>query len=225
MVILPFIVGAGLGGISWIHLPLFLGWFSLYLASHPLLMMVKRRRERRYYAKWTAGYMAMAALFLAGPLMNHPELIGLGLLLIPGLVINIYFAMKKNERAIVNDLTAIAGLCLGGPIAYLAGTGSLDRMAGVIWLLCVLFFTGSVFYVKQLIRERNNPQFRRYARVYHILVLAVILVSEFWIVAMAYLPSLIRVLVFSRHTMSPRHIGMVEIGNSIAFGLMILILL
>jgi hypothetical protein len=47
-------------------------------------------------------------------------------------------------------------MSLGGPASYYAVVGQVNGISVLLWLLTVLFFMGSVFYVKMHIRERKN---------------------------------------------------------------------
>ncbi|GLH63611.1 hypothetical protein PG301_14500 [Parageobacillus sp. G301] len=73
MLIIPFVLGAYTGGLTWLHLPLFVGWFFLYLATYPLLMAVKLKRTQEYM--WAFyRYTAIAAVILAICLWYEPSL-------------------------------------------------------------------------------------------------------------------------------------------------------
>ncbi|EZP78790.1 hypothetical protein H839_02941 [Parageobacillus genomosp. 1] len=45
MLIVPFLLGAYAGGFTWLHVPLFVGWFFLYLATycHDSSLFIKTR--------------------------------------------------------------------------------------------------------------------------------------------------------------------------------------
>ncbi|WP_371932622.1 YwiC-like family protein [Bacillus carboniphilus] len=63
MLIVPFVLGMALSSFTWVHVPLFLGWLFLYLASYPLLMLTKGKKKE-FYRKWAITYGALALLFL-----------------------------------------------------------------------------------------------------------------------------------------------------------------
>lgn len=82
MLILPFWLGAAASDIIWSHIPFFLGWILLYLATYPGLLLFKRKRMA-FYAKWAIIYLVPAILLLLFPLLVRPSIIIFGLLMIP----------------------------------------------------------------------------------------------------------------------------------------------
>lgn len=105
MLMLPFALGIAAGQPSWLHLPLFIGWLLLYFATYPLLMAVKGK-NKRYYLKWLAIYMSMAAVTLVIPLHSVWQFMFFGLAMLPFLAVNAYFAKMNKERALLNDFCA-----------------------------------------------------------------------------------------------------------------------
>ena len=61
---------------------------------------------------------------------------------------------SKNERALLNDICAIIVFCIGGLISYYFSMNQIDRTAIFIALISFLYFLGSTFYVKTMIREK-----------------------------------------------------------------------
>lgn len=218
MLIVPFAVSAAVHERSWLHLPLFLGWFFLYLSSQPLLMIMRNNNNYAVCKKWLLIYGGFAIAFLIWPIFYYPNLLRLGAIIVPLLVVNIYFARKKRERDLLNDLSAIAQLSLGAVASgYVAG-GVWTERSLLVWLFSVLFFMGSVFYVKTMIREKNNRVFQVISRVYHTaLVGLVFIITGSWIPAFAYVPSMIRAFLLSGRAMTPLQIGKLEIANSLFF--------
>lgn len=217
MLIVPFVIGVAAYGSNWLHIPLFLGWFFLYLSSYPLLMLFRNPNQNNKFVKWLAVYSSMGVAFLLIPLYFHRQLLALGLLMLPLLGANLYFAKVKREREFINNLSAIAALCLGSVASIYVAAGAWTEEAFWVWLYCVLFFGGSVFFVKTKIRERNNTGFLYYSWLYHsLLVLVPILLNE-WLLSLAYWPSLVRSFVFTKKEMSPLQIGQAEILNSLFF--------
>ncbi|WP_035710428.1 YwiC-like family protein [Salibacterium aidingense] len=217
MVALPFLIGMTAGRPHWIHLFLFPGWFFLYISSSPLLLFVKKKKNRGMYVKGFAAYTSIAMLFLSVPLLFYPELLLFAGFLLPMLGINIIFARRKNERAFLNDLFAIMGLCLGGPAAYLIGSGTWEETALYIWAASVGFFIGSVFFVKMFIREKNNSTFKWYAWAYHSLLVILSFVFGFIGLGAAYLFSFFRIFLFYKKPLQPKHTAIIECSNSVYF--------
>jgi hypothetical protein len=96
MLAVPFVAGIGASHPVWLHLPLFLGWFFLYMASYPLLLAVKSPNKSGEYIRWTSIYSAAAILFLLFPVWLRPALIWFGAAMIPFVAVNFYFAKQKK---------------------------------------------------------------------------------------------------------------------------------
>ncbi|WP_459911018.1 YwiC-like family protein [Desulfotomaculum defluvii] len=217
MLVVPFVVGVVTNGPTWLHLPLFIGGFFFYLSSYPLLMIIRNSNKTNIFGKWLAIYAITGAVFLLIPLYFHWELLALGLLLIPLSVLNLYFTKAKREREFVNNLSAIASLALGAVASMYVSVGAWTWEAFWAWIYCVLFFAGSVFFVKSKIREKSNRSFLYCSWFYHCLLVFIPMINAQWLLSLAFVPSLYRSLAFCKREMTPLQIGKVEILNSIFF--------
>jgi hypothetical protein len=215
MLIIPYFLGAYYGGFSWLHIPLFLGWLLLYLATYPFFMVVKKRSQ--YYLKWFLFYLVPALVLVLIPFLYNFRLIYFGFSMLPFFFINIYYAKKKNERALLNDLAAIAEFCIGGLASFYIGEGELNLKAVEIFSFCFLFFTGSSFYVKTMIREKKNVAYKWASWGYHALLITGVAVIGYPMLAIAYLPSLIRAIYLYGKSISVMKVGVLEIANSVYF--------
>lgn len=226
MLLVPFFLGMGLGQVSWIHIPLFIGWFFLYLATYPLLMSFKKRNKKReLHMKWTALYFLPVILSLLIVLLYDYRFVFFGLIMVPFFIINAHYAMQNNERALLNDLSAICSFGIGGVASYFAGTGTIDLMAFAVWGLSMLFFVGSTFFVKTMIREKSNPKYRWISWGFHIGVIILILASGYYLLTIAYVPSLIRAIYFYGKSMTMMKVGVLEIANSAFFLIVVLLVI
>lgn len=224
MLILPFVLGMVVGSPSWLHILLFIGWLMLYLATYPLIMVFKNK-QKELHLKWFIRYMIVALLALIIPIVQVPELIFFGFAMAPFFLINIYFAKRNNERALLNDFCAIVAFGIGGVASFYAGQGELSVTAFLVWLFTILFFMGSTFFVKTLIREKKNSAFRWISWGFHVGVVIVMILIGYPFLALAYLPSVIRAIWCYGKIMSPKQIGILEIFNSAYFlGIMLFIL-
>lgn len=222
MLIVPFMLGVAAGTPSVWHVPLFIGWLLLYLSSYPLLMVMKNKRKA-FHMKWFIGYFGSALLILAIPIYLHPYIILIGLGAIPFFAVNIFFARQNNERSLWNDLSAISILSFGSIASYYVGTHTLDFAALEAWVFSMLFFIGSTFFVKTLIREKRNPTYRWISWGYHIGLLIVLALVD-PVMTIAYIPSLFRAIWFYGKTLRPMQIGITEIANSAIFLTVMMIL-
>jgi hypothetical protein len=217
MLILPFWLGVIDGGFLWQHIPFFIGWLLLYLATYPMLLLVKKKKPL-FYIKWTLIYMVPALLFLLIPLIERPTLFYFGLLMIPFFMINAYYTAQNNDRAFMNDLSAIFAFSIAGIASNYLRNGVVTFETIIFTgLTSVLFFVGCTFYVKSMIREKKNNQFKWISWTYHLLLVFLWLAFGLWIVALAYIPSLLRAILFYGKTLSPKQIGIYEIINTCFF--------
>jgi hypothetical protein len=122
MLIIPFWLGVIEGGFMWKHIPFFIGWLLLYLATYPMLLLFKRKKLQ-YYTKWTLVYMIPALILLLIPLLERPSIIYFGLLMIPFFMINAYFTSKNQDRAFMNDISAIFAFSVAGLASSYLGHG------------------------------------------------------------------------------------------------------
>lgn len=216
MTIIPFWLGVINGGFLWIHIPFFIGWLLLYLATYPMLLLFKRKKIP-FYAKWTLIYIIPALLLLLFPLFQRPSLVKFGLLMIPCFIINAFYTSKNQDRALMNDISAIFAFSIVGLASSYLHTGIITFVSILIFCASVLFFLGCTFFVKTMIREKKNVQFKWISWVYHLLLLIVWVILGYWIVFMAFFPSLVRAVVFYGKPLSPKQIGIYEIINAAIF--------
>ncbi|MFX3625351.1 MAG: YwiC-like family protein [Ectobacillus sp.] len=215
MLIIPFGSGVAVGMPSWYHIPLFLAWLFVYLGTYPFLMYMKQKRKKEHL-RWAFIYFTIAAVFGVLALTHEWKIVYAGVFMLPLFLVNIYFAKKKNERALFNDISAILTFCIGGVMSYYFGTGSIDEKAWLVLIICFLFFMGSTFYVKTMIREKNNSTYKWLSWTYHtVLVAGAIFVSP--LLAIAFIPSLIRAVWLYGKKVSVIKVGVLEIANAVYF--------
>lgn len=221
MLIIPFWLGAAASEIIWQHIPFFFGWLLLYLGTYPLLLMFKRKKIP-FYRKWAFIYMIPALVFLMVPLLTTPSIVYFGFSMIPFFMLNAYFSAKNKDRALMNDLSAIVVFSIAGlASSYLPG-GTITEEAILVFAASILFFTGSTFYVKTMIREKKNANFKWISWSYHLLVPILWLAAGEAIVAIAAIPSLIRAVAFYGKPVSVMKVGIYEVVNAALFFIIML---
>lgn len=221
MLIIPFWLGAASTGVVWQHVPFFMGWLLLYLGTYPLLLMFKKKKIP-FYRKWAFIYIVPAFVFLMVPLFTTPTIAAFGLAMIPFFIINAYFSAKNNDRALLNDLSAIVVFSIAGLASSYLHNAEINENAILVFASSILFFTGSTFYVKTMIREKKNSQFKWISWTYHLLVPVLWLAAGEFIVAVAALPSLIRAVAFYGKPLSVMKVGIYEIINAVLFFIIML---
>ncbi len=225
MLIVPFVLGMWAAGPELGHLFLFLAWLFFYCGTYSLIQSYKRKRDRARWVRWGVAYGLIGLIFLVYPLIVEPKLWILAPMICGLFSINFWYVTKGDERAIMNDLVAILVFSLGGVAAYLLGTGEWSFLMFSIYLFSVVYFMGSVFFVKSVIRERKNPRWLTYAIIYHVFLL---LIPVFWgtpWLFLAFIASLIRLLIWGGKEIKPVQAGIIEMVNSLQFVLIVGLLL
>lgn len=216
MLITPFWLGVVASGVVWQHIPFFVGWLLLYLSTYPLLLLFKGKK-RSYYIKWALIYLVPALLFLLVPLWLTPSLIFFGLAMVPFFLINSYFSWKKNDRAFLNDLSAVITFAIAGLASSYLAVAEISSEAIIMFVASTLFFTGSTFFVKTMVREKKNIVYKRLSWGYHVVVPLLWVLTGYPIPAIAFLPSLFRAIYYYGKPMTPKQVGILEIVNATLF--------
>lgn len=223
MLLIPFILSVLLGKSTLYHIPLFIAWLCIYLATYPFLMYMKQTRKKEFLHS-AITYFMIACVFGILSLLYEWRILFFAAIMIPLFMVNIYFARQKKERALVNDICAILIFCIGGLISYYFSMKTVDEIAFGIAGISFLYFLGSTFYVKTMIREKNNPTYRYVSWGYHILLIIASLVVNPWL-SLVFIPSLVRAIVLYGKKISILKVGVLEIVNSVYFLIVTAILL
>jgi len=222
MLIIPFLFGMFAARPVPLHALLFFGWVLVYLFSYPLLQWI-RTKKRRIYGKPLIIYGSLLLPTGAALFALRPSLIWMALMFIPLFLVNGYYARRNRERSLVNDLAAVLQFSLMVFVAYQVGGGSDWKLAAELFGFSVLYFTGTVFYVKTMIREKHNVKYYWFSVGYHLALLAA---AAVWyppglLVPLAVL--LIRAILSPRTKLSVKHSGMLEIAYSVLVACTVLI--
>lgn len=216
MLIIPFWLGVVASNFMWQHIPFFIGWLLLYLATYPMLLLFKGKKIP-FYRKWTLIYLVPAFLLLLVPLWTRPTIAIFGFAMIPFFAINAYYSSKKNDRALLNDFSAIFAFGIAGLASGYLPNGTINFETTLSFIASVLFFVGSTFYVKTMIREKSNPVYKYISWSYHVIVPAVFAAMGYWLISIAFIPSLVRAIYFYGKPYSMKKVGILEIVNAVIF--------
>ncbi|BCU82748.1 membrane protein [Polycladomyces abyssicola] len=215
MLTAPFLLGTLLGQPRPEHLLLFSAWFFFYLASYAVTQWVKRKEKR--YLVWGSAYWLIGFLSVLLPLWKEPVLWLFAPLFCTVYAINLYFVTRRRERAMLNDICAILGFAAGGVAAYVFGTGKWDATAFWLFFYTVLYFVGTVFFVKSVIRERKNPHWMKYAKLYSSLSVLMPLILGQAKLALVFIFPLIRLWIWGGKEITPKQAGIIEFANALQF--------
>ncbi|WP_284141633.1 YwiC-like family protein [Virgibacillus sp. LDC-1] len=224
MLVIPFWLGVAATRFIWVHIPFFIGWLLLYLATYPILLLFKKRKMP-YYTKWAIIYFIPAMAFLLVALMYRPSIIYFGFIMIPFFALNAYFSSQNKERTFTNDFIAILIFAIGGLASAYLAEGTINSEARLSFSLVILFFIGTTFYVKSIIRERKNTTFKWFSWIYHTLIIAGWVITGNWLIAVAFIPSLIRAIYFYGKRVNIKTLGILEFVNASFFFIIILLVI
>lgn len=215
MLILPFLLGGIVGGWTLAHIPFAIAWLFVYMGTFFLFQFIKQRKKSQQMLRTVITYLTIATVAAIPVFLSEWRLVWFVLVMIPFGLVNAYFAKIKDERNVWNDVSAVTSFCIGGMASYYLGARTLDATMVWVFVLPYLYFLGSIFFVKTMIREKKSVSYRNLSWGYHGLLVAVFIVLGYPLLALAYAPSLIRAVVFYGKKIPIMKIGIVEIANSV----------
>jgi hypothetical protein len=177
---LPLVTALGVSPWTPVLVVLAVAWFAAYPVSYFLLALIRERASRRPDQQRLVRPLALWSLIALPALVvlvvARPWLLWVGLLLAVGFAVNIAYARRRDERALVNDAVFIAECTVMVPVTWAVAVGtrsweppSLSAAPADLWILTVavaLVLAGSTLHVKSLIRERADPRFARVSRTF-----------------------------------------------------------
>ncbi|BCL14587.1 membrane protein [Micromonospora sagamiensis] len=211
MLLVPWLAGVLVAGFRWLHLPLLVAWLAGYLLSYYALQAVKTRRPSRFRPQLLL-YAPITAVVGGLVVLGRPEVLAYAPAYAFLLAVNAYHARLRRERALVNDLASVVQSCLMVLVAATVAGAGISR-AALAFVAVLLFFTGTVLYVKTMIRERDNPAYHRISVIYHVLAFAVAACLDITL-AVVFAVLLARAAALPRYRLTPKHVGIIEIGTS-----------
>lgn len=213
MLLVPYLAALIEVGASWVQLPLLLAWVGGYLLSYFALLAVKTRRPARVRAQLLVygGVTAASGLTV---LAAAPRLLLFAPVFAAVLAVNGFFARARHDRALANGLVSVLASALIVPVVAVAGGESPWQVTGT-FLVTLLYFTGSLLFVRTTIRARGDQRMLTVSLAFHsvALVAAALLALPY---ALPFTGFLIRAAVVPRRALSPKQIGIVEIFSSLA---------
>lgn len=214
MLIVPFLFGMIASVPGPIHILLFACWLLIYLLMFPLLQWIRTGKASRYRGP-VLVYGVLLVPAAIGLVWLHPGVVVMALMFLPLFAVNAYYAKQKRERALLNDIAAIVQFSLIVFLSFELGGGTDYGTAAELFLISTGYFIGTAFYVKTIIRERNNSRFYICSVVYH-LVLSLL---ALWLLPPAMLLTalvlLARAIWFPRKGITPKQSGILEIVYSV----------
>jgi len=213
MLVVPYLAGLLAAGFRWPDVPLLAAWVGGYLLSYHVFLALKSRRPGRYRAQ-LALYGAVTVPLAAVTVVARPALLWYAPAYAALFAVNAWYAMRRRERAVLNDVASVVQSCL---MVFVVATvaGVAPARVAVVAGLCLAYFLGTIVYVKTMIRERDNPTYWKLSIGYHAAVLPVVALAGPWS-AVLFGWLLARATVLPRFGLRPVWVGLLEIGNSLA---------
>jgi YwiC-like protein len=244
VLLLPMFVSLGVVGkwgsdFIWVALS-GLGVFFSYVPAQVLLRNFSgapQRKEKVLQAAFWGSVYAIAGLAFASILLKEGYVLllaigGAGILCFMG---NFYLT-KKYSKSIWTDFIAVAGLTLSGPSAYYVLIGMIDGKAVLLYILNLLFFGCTVFYVHMKIHAASSRKHEmtwgerfsigRMNLLYHAAVIALVGILAALrltpaIVLLAFVPMVVQG-IYGTIKLSGnvrfKNLGLILLGQSVVFG-------
>ncbi|MFN8196251.1 MAG: YwiC-like family protein [Nocardioidaceae bacterium] len=220
----PLLVGVIAGGWAWVDLPLAAFWFVGYFAFFATGLWLKAGRR----TKWLPPVRAygVAAVLLGGLVaVLRPDLLPWAPAFVLPLGVGLRAAAHRRERDLLAGLATVAGSSLMTVVAFDAGADSADLTRGwLLGLVQLLYFAGTVFYVKTVIRERDNPVFLRLSIGLHAVAALALWPVSPWLTAVFALLTLRAAAVPPRRP-TPRQVGIGEILSTVVVAVVSLLVI
>lgn len=219
----PLLVGVLAGGPAWVHLPLTAFWFVGYFAFFATSLWLKAGRRAKWFPPVRVYGLLSAALGTVVAVLE-PGLLRWAPLFVLPLGVGLYAAAHRHDRALVSGLATTAGSAFMTVVAYVAGPGTDLTRAWQLALVQFLYFAGTVFYVKTVIRERDNPTYRWLSGGFHALALAIVVAMLLaadhggpgWLLVAVFGVLLLRAVVVPAYRPSPKQVGIAEVVATVA---------
>ncbi|MDI3417008.1 YwiC-like family protein [Streptomyces luteolus] len=218
MLAVPFLAGTFLGTPRPAHLPLFAAWLLGYAAVHHAQQWLRLRRAsrnprapRRHVRP--ALVFGTACAVLGVPLaLAYPWLLLAAACAAPIVAVNTLYARRNRERALLNGLAAVVPACGMLLVAHRLGEGGWGAAGPA--LACLLYFAGTVPYVKTMIRERNSRAYYRGSVAYHAVAVGAAALLSPWL-AVPFAGYLARAVLLPGRGLKPAVVGAVEVVGSL----------
>ncbi|MFE9098089.1 YwiC-like family protein [Streptomyces sp. NPDC007264] len=212
MLLVPYVAGLIAVGFSWVQLPLLLAWVGGYMLSYFALLAVKTHRPGRVRAQLVFyGSVTLAAGVTV--LVARPRLLLFAPVFAVVLAVNGLFASARRDRALANGLVSVVAATLILPVVAVAG-GTAPWQVTATFLVTLLYFTGSLLFVRTTIRERGNRRMLAVSAGFHVVALG----AAAWLAPLYAVPFtgyLIRAAVLPQRALTPKSIGIVEMLCSV----------
>ncbi len=163
-------------------------WFFGYFAFFAFGLAVRARNPRRRsgYLRPIYVYGPISLVGIAVALLLQPQLMWWAVPFAPLIAVAVWETLQGRGRSSLSGVSTVVASALLLPVmtAVGAGSGAPREVPGIIWVCMVflaLYFSGTIPFVKTMIRERDNPLYLKISIGYHVVALLVVLALALWV--------------------------------------------
>ena len=144
---------------SWAAVPLFITWWAGYFTYFAITIWVKSRLRPKHLPP-VLTYGAITALAGIAALITQWQLIAWLPIFAPIIAVAVYETIKRRERSLASGWSTVLVAALMLPtVASISTSGTPAAVSADLWWATAwfaLYFGGSIYYVKTLIRDFGN---------------------------------------------------------------------
>ena len=144
---------------SWAALPLLITWWAGYFTYFAITIWVKSRLRTKHLPP-VLTYGAITALAGIAALITQWQLIAWLPIFAPIIAVAVYETIKRRERSLVSGWSTVLAAAMMLPtVASISTNGTPAAVSADLWWATAwfaLYFGGSIYYVKTLIRDFGN---------------------------------------------------------------------
>lgn len=195
------------------HLSLGVAWLFLYFFSYPFFANVSKKPTARN-RQWAMIYFTMSLLAALPALFFRPSLLFFLIPMLPLGAVQFYFAKRRDERNLLNDL---AGILTFGIIGVANGYLATEQLNWAYLIHPSLFFIATTLYIKSLVRERKNPLYMNLSIGSHLLLGWIYWELGFVGIFVGYLFALARSIIVPTFGWNVKQVGKFEFVTLVIF--------
>lgn len=230
MLALPLVVGAVHAGLQWWHLLLASAWAAGYLAFQAAGLWLRSRRRPRYLPPLRA-YGVLAAILGGAVVAIEPGVLVWAPLYTVLLTVSLVLSWNRADRSLMNGLVTVLATSVMTLVAQ--APHSPDAVAWWLAGAMAAYFTGSLLYVRTMIRERGNRALHATSVSFHALALGAVTAGAVAVgeptaviagtaVVLALLTARALVVPLAWPGLRPLAVGLGELAASLALGAVLL---
>lgn len=164
-----------------------IAWFFGYFTFFAFGLVTKARNPQRRsgYMKPIYVYGPIAGAGIAVALALQPQLLWWAIPFTPLVGIAVWETLRGRGRSVLSGVSTVvaSALLLPAMTAVGGGGGAPWQVPIIIWVCMVflaLYFSGTIPFVKTMIRERYNPLYLKISISYHLVALMIVSGLAVW---------------------------------------------